>query len=92
MEPMTHGDQHRQYPEGTPVFARNGERLGTIRTVHPHVLLVAQDGTPHADLEVPTHAIAAYSEGQLHLTVNRQALSAVDDEESASRRLHTDGA
>jgi hypothetical protein len=92
MERMTHSDQHRHYPAGTPVFALNGERLGIVRTVYPHILLVEQEGTPHADLEVPPHAIAAYEEGRLQLTVNREALSIVDDDEAASRRLHTDGA
>ncbi|HUZ69623.1 MAG TPA: hypothetical protein VMU65_07910 [Candidatus Saccharimonadales bacterium] len=91
MERMGHADQHRHYPEGTPVFALNGERLGRIRTVYSHLLLVEQDGTPHANLEVPTHAIATYDDGQLHLSVNREALSVVDDEESAARRLHTEG-
>ena len=45
MEHMSHEEQHRQYPQGTVVFALNGERLGTVRTVHFHVVLVAQDGT-----------------------------------------------
>ena len=87
MERMSHEGQHRQYPEGTPVIALNGERLGTVRTVHPHVLLVAQD-SPHADLEVPPHAIASFEGGELRLSVNREALSVVDDNESADRRMH----
>jgi hypothetical protein len=81
---MSHRDQHRHYPAGTPVFALNGERLGIIRTVYPHILLVEQEGTPHA--------IAAYDGDRLQLTVNREALSVVDDEEAASRRLHSEGA
>jgi hypothetical protein len=91
MERMSHAEQHRQYPEGTVVVALNGERLGTVRTVHPHVVLVAQDETEHADLEVPPHAISTYADGKLQLSVNREALSVVDDEESADRRLHHQG-
>ena len=87
MDRMSHDEQHRHYPEGTPVFALNSERLGTVRTVHPHVVLVEQD-SPHADLEVPPHAIASFENGELRLSVNREALSVVDDNESADRRMH----
>ena len=48
---------------------------------------VGQDGSPHADLDVPPHAVARFDGERLYLTVNREALSVVDDEESASRRL-----
>jgi hypothetical protein len=88
MERMSHAGQHRQFPAGTVVVAANGERLGVVREVHPHYLLVASDGAAHADLEVPPHAIGTYDGERLYLTVNREALSAVDDEESAARRLH----
>lgn len=87
MERMSHEEQHRQFPVGTVVFALDGQRLGTIRTVYDHFFLVGQDGDPHADLEVPPHAVARFDGERLYLTVNREALSVVDDEESASRRL-----
>jgi hypothetical protein len=87
MERMSHADQHREYPAGTVVIAADGEVLGKIRTVYPHFLLVAQDDTAHADLEVPPHALGRYDGTRLQLTVNRQALSVVDDEETAARRL-----
>lgn len=92
MEHMSHADQHRDYPAGTAVVALNGALLGTVREVFPHFLLVAQADDEHADLEVPPHAIARYDGDRLFLTVNREALSAVDDEETAERRLHPDGA
>lgn len=88
MEHMSHADQHRDYPAGTTVIALNGALLGTVREVFPHFVLVAQAGDEHTDLEVPPHAIARYDGAQLYLTVNREALSAVDDEETAERRLH----
>ena len=90
MERMSHAEQHRSFPVGTPVVALDGQRLGTIRTVYPHFLLVAQDGTEHADLEVPIHALGRYDGSQLALTVNREALTVVDDEESALRRLRNE--
>ena len=92
MERMSHRDQHRRFPPGTVVFAADGLRLGVVRTVYDHFFLVSQDGAGHADLEVPPHAVARFDGERLYLTVNREALSVVDDEESASRRLHTDGA
>ena len=86
MERMSHADQHRDYPAGTVVIAADGEVLGTVRAVYPHFLLVAQDNTDHADLEVPPHALGSYDGTRLRLTVNRQALSAVDDDETVARR------
>lgn len=53
--------------------------MGTIRTVYPHFVLVSQDDNPHSDLEVPPHAIVSYDGERLHLSVNRRALSVVDD-------------
>lgn len=88
MERMSHADQHRDYPAGTAVIALDGTLLGTVRNVHPHFLLVAQENDAHADLEVPPHALARYDGERLYLTVNREALSVVDDEETAARRLH----
>ncbi len=78
MEQMSHEEQHRDYPEGTVVMAENGERLGTIRTVHPHYLLVRQEEDPEHDLDVPVHAIGSYDGEKLYLTVDRRALSVVD--------------
>ena len=92
MERISHADQHRDFPTGTEVIALNGALLGTVREVFPHFLLVAEAGDEHADLEVPPHAIARYDGERLYLTVNREALSAVDDEETAARRLHPEGA
>jgi len=87
MERMDHAQQHVEYPEGTVVVALNGEQLGTVRTVYAHYLLVRQPNAPHADLEVPPHAIASFDGGRLQLSINREALSVTDVEESASRRL-----
>ena len=92
MERMSHQEQHRRFPPGTPVIALNGERLGTVRTVYDHFFLVEQDGNPHADLEVPPHSVARFDGERIYLTVNREALSVVDDEEAASRRLRSDDA
>ena len=71
-------------PIGTPVRAYNGSLLGYVREVHPHYLLVGQDGQ-HDDLEVPVHAIRGFTEGQLQVSVNREAVTAVDDVETAHR-------
>ena len=90
MERMNHSDQHRAFPPGTIVIAADGEQLGSIRVVHEHYLLVSQDNNPHADLEVPPHAIASFDGKRLHLTVNRRALSVVDVEETAGHQLRTD--
>ena len=92
MERISHAEQHRRFPPGTVVIALDGQRLGTVRTVYDHFFLVSQDGTDHADLEVPPHAVARYEGDRIYLTVNREALSVVDDEESAGRRLRDDGA
>jgi hypothetical protein len=74
----------RAIPIGTPVRAFDGTRLGHVREVHPHYLLVGQDGE-HDDLEVPVHAILAFAEGQLQVSVNRDSVTAVDDVETAHR-------
>ncbi len=92
MERLSHEEQHRKFQPGTVVVALDGQRLGTVRTVYDHFFLVSQDGNPHADLEVPPHAIASFDGERIQLSVNREALSVVDDEESAGRRLQTDGA
>ncbi|HKG26578.1 MAG TPA: hypothetical protein VKB09_13080 [Thermomicrobiales bacterium] len=71
-------------PIGTPVIAFNGDVLGTVREVHPHYLLVHQEGQ-HGDLEVPVHAIRGFEDGALRVSVNRGAVTDVDDEETAHR-------
>ena len=67
-------------PPGTPVVALNGELLGRVREAYPHYLLVDQEG--HEDLDVPAHAVRGMEGGQLHLTINRSALTEVDHEET----------
>ena len=71
-------------PVGTPVRAYDGTRLGTVREVHPHYLLVGQDGE-HNDLEVPVHAILGFDGGVLQVSVNRSSVTEVDDVETAHR-------
>ena len=74
----------RDIPDGTPVRAFHGTLLGHVREVHPHYILVGQDGE-HADLEVPVHAILRFAEGQLQVSVNRNSVTEVDDVETAHR-------
>lgn len=71
-------------PVGAPVRAFNGTLLGYVREVHPHYLLVGQDGE-HADLEVPVHAIRGFADGELQVSVNRDSVTEVDDVETAHR-------
>lgn len=71
-------------PVGMPVLAFDGSPLGEVREVHPHYLLVGQLGEHH-DLEVPVHAILGVTEGKLQVSVNREAVSEVDDVETAHR-------
>ena len=71
-------------PVGAPVRAYDGSRLGTVREVHPHYLLVGQEGE-HNDLEVPVHAILGFEEGVLQVSVNRDSVTEVDDVETAHR-------
>jgi hypothetical protein len=74
----------RDIPVGTPVVGFSGMSLGFVREVHPHYLLVGQDGE-HADLEVPVHAILDFADGQLQVSVNRDSVTEVDDVETAHR-------
>jgi hypothetical protein len=71
-------------PIGTPVLAFDGELLGHVREVHPHYLLVGQEGQ-HGDVEVPVHAIRGFTDGKLQVSVNRWAVTEVDDEETVHR-------
>ena len=67
-----------------PQFEPYGTLLGHVREVHPHYLLVGQDGE-HADLEVPVHAIRGFADGELQVSVNRDSVTEVDDVETAHR-------
>lgn len=69
---------------GMPVHGYSGNLLGYLREIHPHYLLVGQEGQ-HEDLEVPVQAVTSISEGVLHVSVNRESASAVDDVETAHR-------
>ena len=89
MERISHEEQHQRFPAGTEVIALDGQRLGTVRAVFDHYFLVSQDRNPHADLDVPPHAVARYDGGRIYLSVNREALSVVDVEEAAGRRLQS---
>ena len=71
-------------PVGAPVRAFDGTLLGHVREIHPHYLLVGQDGE-HADLEVPVHAIRGFADGELQFSVNRDSVTEVDDVETAHR-------
>ena len=71
-------------PIGTPVVALDGAILGQVRETHPHYLLVGEVGQ-HNDLEIPVHAIRSFAGGKIHVSVNRGAVSEVDDVETAHR-------
>ena len=77
-----HGTQN--IPIRTPVRAFNGSLLGYVREVHPHYLLVGEEGQ-HAELEVPVHAILGFTGNELQVSVNRESVTAVDDVETAHR-------
>lgn len=80
----------RDIPVGTPVVGYDGKPLGTVREVYPHFLLVGQDGV-HGDLEVPVHAIRGFANGTLEVSVTRESVTEVDDEESAHRSVEPAG-
>ena len=75
----------RDIPIGMPVQGYNGTLLGYVREVHPHYLLIGQEGQ-HEDLEVPVHAILGVSEGQLQVSVNRESVTLVDNVETTHRQ------
>ena len=75
----------RDIPIGMPVQGYNGTPLGYVREVHPHYLLIGQEGQ-HEDLEVPVHAILGVSEGQLQVSVNRESVTLVDNVETTHRQ------
>jgi hypothetical protein len=74
----------RNIPVGARVLGFNGAELGYVREVQPHYILVGQEGE-HADLEVPVHAILRFEDGQLHVSVNRDSVTEVDDVETVHR-------
>lgn len=86
MVQISHAEQHQQFPEGTAVYALDGERLGTVRDVYDHYFRIKQDGDDLPDLEVPPHAVARYDGKRIDLSVNRRALTPVNDAESILRR------
>ena len=73
-------------PIGTPVVAFDGSSLGQVHEAYPHFLLVRQDGQDE-DLEVPANAILAFVDCRLQMSVNRGAVTEVDDQASAHRLL-----
>lgn len=72
-------------PVGMHVLAFDGTLLGEVREVHPHYLLVGQE-SEHNGLEIPVHAILGVTEGRLQVSVNREAVTEVDDVETVHRR------
>lgn len=73
-----------EIPIGTSVRGYNGGLLGYVREVHPHYILVGQEGQ-HEDLNVPVHSIKGVSDGELHVSVTRESVTEVDDVETAHR-------
>ena len=71
-------------PIGIPVRGFDGGLLGYVREVHPHYLLVGQEGE-HEDLNVPVHAIHGLEGGELRVSVTRESVTEVDDVETAHR-------
>ena len=71
----------RNIPVGTPVVGFDGTLLGRVHEVHPHYLLVGQEGQAgqHNDLEVPVHAIRGLEGGMLRVSVTRGAVTEVED-------------
>ena len=74
----------RDIPVGTPVIGYDGALLGRVREVYPHYILVDQEDQ-HNDLEVPVHAIRGFEDGKLRVSVKRDSVTEVDDEETAHR-------
>jgi hypothetical protein len=70
---------------GAPVIAYDGSLLGEVREVHPHYFLVHRGGE-HDDLDVPMHAVIDVADGHIRTHVNRDSVTAVDDEETPRRR------
>jgi hypothetical protein len=85
-EPMSDFEKSNgeMVPAGIEVIGFDGRRLGYVREVHPHYLLVGTD-SPHEDLEVPVQSVLGIENGKLRVHVTRESSSPVDDEESAHR-------
>lgn len=83
-------DETLNIPVGTPVIARNGETLGKVREVHEHYLLIDQPGA-HRDLDLPIEAVVGLEGGRLEVSVNREALTEVDHEETVHRQEDGEG-
>ena len=77
-----------QIAPGSDVVAADGERLGRVRVAFPHFFLVEREETAHRQYSVPLHAVHRREGGTVYLTVNRDALTEVDNEEAADPRLH----
>jgi len=75
---------------GATGIGANGATIGVVREVYPHYLLVHEDGQ-HGDFDVPVHAIVRIEDGTLYVSVNRESVTAVDDEETAHRLIPGDG-
>ena len=75
---------------GMPVVGYGGDRLGTVREVYPHYLLVGRDGRPHLDLEVQTNAVVGIEDGTVYVSVTSDSVDTVDDEETAHRMIGDD--
>ena len=71
----------RTIPVGTPVVGFDGTLLGRVHEVHPHYLLVGQEGHAgrHSDLEVPIHAIQGFDRETLRVSVTRGAVLEIED-------------
>lgn len=80
----------RNIPIGTQVVGYGGTLLGHVREVHPHYILVGEDGQ-HSDLDIPVHAIVGFEDGTLQVSVNRESSTHVDDVETAHRLNEAEG-
>ncbi|CAA9571632.1 MAG: hypothetical protein AVDCRST_MAG49-3685 [uncultured Thermomicrobiales bacterium] len=80
-------DLHDRYPAGTPVVTADGHTVGTVRAAYSHFLQVTEANGN--DRNVPARAIDRIEEGTLHLKVNLDALTEVEDA-AAFVRTHPD--
>jgi len=75
---------------GMPVIGYGGDRLGNVREVYPHFLLVGAPDQPHLDREVQTNAILRIEGGTVYVSVTRDSVDTVDDAETAHRVIGDD--
>lgn len=80
----------RDIPAGTPVVALNGNVLGNVREAYEHYLLIDQEGE-HEDLNLPIEAVVGMVDGRLQVSVNREALTEVDHEETVHHQQDDPG-